>query len=193
MDDRFPTSSPQIYRHHWLAFWKPLSVISLLLVLSIGGFRVYFPVGVILLALALTIGISVYLCWSWHTYTFTPDNRLIRRRGAFGCSTDIISLFGTITPYQIPFLGRLLDVGSVRLRIAGPDEHIRHIANFASFCRQLIEGAQQNSQPSPHVQVIIQLPYGQLEHWPGLPALREHAPILDVPSADHDNTPYTIL
>jgi hypothetical protein len=180
-------ASPQVYRYHWLAFWKHFSLISLLLVLSLGGFRFWFPLGLILVALALIGAVSIYLCRSWHTLAFTSDNRLIRRRGFRGRTADVISLFGTITSYQTPVLGQLLDMGGVYLGIAGPDIHIRHIANFASFYRQLAQGAdRQERQFSPlPVQVIIQLPPARHARrgWPDYLFPEGPGPALNYPDA----------
>jgi hypothetical protein len=152
--------SPQVYHHHWLAFWKPLAGISFLLVLSIGGALVSLPLGLSLVILALIGAVSVYLAWSWHTFTFTAGNRLVRRRGFLGCTKDAITLFGVVTPYQIPVLGQWLDMGNVYLGLPGPDIHIRYIAHFTAFYRRLIHGAQQQGShsDSPPVQVIVQLP-----------------------------------
>ena len=157
------SASVQVYRYHWLAFWNALAGVSFLLVLSIAGFLLYLPLGLVLLTLALIGAMTIYLSWSHHTLTFTPSNCLVRRRGFLGCTEDVISLFGTITPYQIPVLGRWLDVGSVYLGIPGPDAHIRYVAHFGSFHRRLVYGAQQQasrSSPSP-VQIVIQLPPAQ--------------------------------
>lgn len=152
--------SPQVYHHHWLVFWKPLAGVSFLLVLSIGGALVWLPLGLSLVTLALIGAVSVYLSWSWHTFTFIAENRLVRCRGFLGCTKDVITLFGVVTPYQIPVLGQWLDVGNVYLGLPGPDIHIRYIAHFAAFYRRLIHGAQQQGShsDSPPVQVIVQLP-----------------------------------
>jgi hypothetical protein len=156
----FTPCSLQIYHHHWLALWKPLAFIALLVVLGAGGVLVWLPLGLVLFTLALIVAMSIYLYWSWHTFAFTADNRLIRRRGFLGCTEDVISLFGVITPHYTPVLGRWLDVGDVYLSLPGPDSHIRHIANFEAFHHRLVYGAQQRgspSTPSP-VQIIVQLP-----------------------------------
>jgi hypothetical protein len=153
-------ASVQVYRYHWLAFWKALAGVSFLLVLSIAGFLFYLPLGLVLLTLALIGAVTIYLSWSHHTLTFTPSSRLVRRRGFLGCTEDVISLFGTITPYQVPALGWWLDVGSVYLGIPGPDIHIRHVAHFGSFHRRLVYDAQQqaNRLNIPPVQIVVQLP-----------------------------------
>jgi hypothetical protein len=153
-------ASVQVYRYHWLAFWKALAGVSFLLVLSIAGFLLYLPLGLVLLTLALIGAVIIYLSWSHHTLTFTPGNHLVRRRGFLGCTEDMISLFGTITPYQVPILGGWLDVGSVYLGIPGPDIHIRYVAHFRSFRRRLVYGAQQQAGRLniPPVQIVVQLP-----------------------------------
>ena len=159
MNVQFNQSTPTpIYRHHWLAFWKLLSFISLLLVASVWAFRVHVGLGLLLLALALIGGLAVYLQWHWTIITFTPDHRLVLRRGIFGSITDIFSLFGTITPYQTPLLGSLLDEGSLYLRLAGIDTHIRHIANFGSFYSNILTGAGQARAGYPGLNIIIQFP-----------------------------------
>jgi hypothetical protein len=141
-------ASPQVYRYHWLAFWKPLASISFLLVLGVSGLVVWFPLGLGFLTLALVGAVSICLFWSWHTFTFTPDNRLIRQRGFLGSTKDVISFFGVVTPYLIPVLGRWLDVGNVYLSLPGPDIHIRYIGNFEAFYRQLVYGPQQQRSRS---------------------------------------------
>jgi hypothetical protein len=160
-DLSFLPEGTQFYHHHWVAFWKQFSFISLLLVLSAVGFCYRFLAGLVLLASALAWGYGIYLYRKWHIYAFAPDNRLIRCRGFYGHKIDVISLFGTITPYRNAILGPLLDVGSVDLSVAGPDVHIRHIDKFSSFLRRLVEGpprSDNRSDTPPSVQVIIQLP-----------------------------------
>ncbi len=150
-------ASSQVHHYHWLAFWKPMAVIALLVVLGVGGILVWLPPGLGLLALALIGAVSLYLHWSWHTFTFTPDNRLILRRGVNGSTKDVISLFGVVVSYQIPLLGPWLDVGSVYLSPLGRNIHIRHIAHFEAFYSRLVYGAQQQaSRAEPPVQVIVQ-------------------------------------
>jgi hypothetical protein len=159
-DLSFLPEGTQYYHHHWMAFWKQFSFISLLLVLSAVGFCYRFLAGLVLLAPTMAWSYGIYLYRKWHIYAFTPDNRLIRCRGFYGHRIDVISLFGTITPYRHTILGPLLDVGSVELGIAGPDIHIRHIGEFSSFFRRLVEGPPQSDSQSgapPPVQVIIQL------------------------------------
>jgi len=152
-------ASSQVHRYHWLAFWKPMAVIALLVVLGVGGILVWLPLGLGLLALALIGTGSLYLHWSWQALAFTPDNRLILQRGVDGSTKDVISLFGVVMSRQIPLLGPWLDVGSVRLSPFGSIIHIRHIAHFEAFYSRLVYGAQQQaSRPDPlPVQVIIQL------------------------------------
>jgi len=152
-------ASSQVHRYHWLAFWKPMAVIALLVVLGGGGILVWLPLGLGLLALALIGTGSLYLHWSWQALAFTPDNRLILQRGVDGSTKDVISLFGVVMSRQIPLLGPWLDVGSVRLSPFGSIIHIRHIAHFEAFYSRLVYGAQQQaSRPDPlPVQVIIQL------------------------------------
>jgi len=148
------------FHHHWLAYWKPLAMACLLAVLGSVGMLLWAPLGMGFLTLAAAIAVGVYLFWTWHTFTFTEDNRLIRRRGFFKCAEDVISLFGVITPYWIPILGKMLNAGNVYLGIPGPDIHIRHIANFDAFYRRLIYGAQQQERgpEPPVVQVFFQMP-----------------------------------
>jgi hypothetical protein len=150
----------QVYYHHWLAFWKPLMGIILLLVLGVGGFWVWLPLGIILFVSAIIWGISLWLYRSWHTFSFTADHRLKHQRGFLGSSQDVITLFGVITPYQMPILGRWLDMGSIRLNIPNSDIHIRHIANFNAFRTQLLRSRtqQQERRSVQPVQVVIQMP-----------------------------------
>ena len=132
------------FHPHWLAFWRRFLGIALLVGMGLLGFIVWVPLGFIFWAMAAASGVSIYLEWSWNICTFTADRRLIRRRGFMGCTRDVISLFGTITPYQIPILGPWLDMGSVELRIPGQGQvvQIRHIAHFEEFCRLLMTARQ---------------------------------------------------
>ncbi len=166
----FTSTQPESYHYHWLAFWRPLAAVVLLAMLSIGGSWVWLPLGLGFLALALIGAMSLYLHWSWHTFTFTADNRLIRRRGFLGCTEDVISLFGIVTPYQIPVLGRCLDIGNVHLRVAGSSLHVRHIAHFQAFCGQLTHSIRrQEERPAPtSIYFIVPAPfmeYGRRGSW----------------------------
>jgi hypothetical protein len=159
-DLSFATASSQVYHHHWFALWKPLTGIALLVVLSVGGGLVWLPLGLGLFTLALIGAVSLYLYWSWHTFSFTADNRLVRRRGFLGCTKDVISLFGVVTPYQIPALGQWLDVGNVHLGILVPNVEIRHIARFSAFYNRLVYSVQKQerrSDPTP-IYVVVQFP-----------------------------------
>lgn len=163
-------ASSQVHRYHWLAFWKPMAVIALLVVLGVGGILVCLLLGLGLLTLALIGAVSLYLHWSWQALAFTPDNRLILQRGVNGSTKDVISLFGVVMSYQIPLLGPWLDVGSVRLSPLGRNIHIRHIAHFEAFYNRLVHGEQQQaSRAEPPVQVIVQLlPAPRAgDRWPG--------------------------
>jgi hypothetical protein len=102
---------------HWLNYWKSLAMACLLAVLTPIGLLAWLPLGIGCLVLATVLAAGVYLDWTWNTFGFTDDGRLIRRRGVFGCTRDIITLFGVLTPYQIPGLGEALDVGSVQLGV----------------------------------------------------------------------------
>ncbi len=154
MDSLSPVpTSLRIYYHHWLAYWRPLTGIAVPLALGMVALALWPPLGAGLLAFGLTLGAALYLWRSWHTLTFLPDGRLVRRRGLGGCVHDVITLFGVITPYQMPGLGRLLDVGSVHLGIPGPDVHIRHIANFDAFCRDLFS-SQEPPKGGPQQQTV---------------------------------------
>jgi hypothetical protein len=146
-----------VFRHHFLRFFKPASGISLLIVLGAVGFVVWRPLGAGLWLLAGAWATSAYLYWSWHTFAFTPDNRLIRRRGFQGCTQDIISLFGVVTPRQPPILGKWLDVGSVQINAMGDTLHIQQIADFHAFYRRLVYGAP-HQEPSSPVQIFLQVP-----------------------------------
>ena len=160
MNDWHRMPASETFHHHWLAFWKPLAMTCLLVVLSSISTLVWVPLGIGLLTLAAIVAVGIYLFWTWHTFTFTEDNRLIRRRGFFKCAEDVISLFGVITPYWIPILGKILNVGSVYLGIPGADIHIRHIANFDAFYERLVSSAQeqQRAPDPPLVQVFFQMP-----------------------------------
>ena len=150
------------FHHHWLAFWQPLAIASLLVVLGPPAMFVWPSLGIGALVLAALVALGVYLFWRWHTFTFTDDQRLIRRRGVFQCYKDVIDLFGTMTPYQVPLLGELLNVGSIYLNILGPDIHIHHVANFGAFYERLIysTGQQVQGPDSPLVQIVFQTPPG---------------------------------
>ena len=139
-----------VFRHHWLAYWQSLTVVAWLVVLGLLlGIALGPWPGVVLGSIALSIAVRDYLLWRWQTFTFTPDNRLIRRRGVLGLTEDMISLFGVITPYRIPLLSSLLDVGSVHLGVPGPDIHIKYIADFTAFHQRLMHGARRRDLPSP--------------------------------------------
>ncbi len=148
------------FHHHWWAYWKPLATSCLLALIGMGVLLLGLPLGVVFLAMAAAGLGGIYLWSTWHTFTFTGDNRLIRRRGFFGCAEDVITLFGVITPYRTPILGKAMDVGSVHLGIPGPNIHIRHIARFAAFYQRLLYGAQQQraAPEPPVVQVFFQMP-----------------------------------
>jgi hypothetical protein len=160
----------RIYRYHWLAFWKPLSVTSLLFLLGTAGLLVWQPLAFLFYVPAVVLGMALVLTWRWRSLRFTPDHRLSRRRGILGSTEDVISLFGVITPYQTPVLGRMLDVGSVHLGIPGPDIHIRHIANFQAFYHDLLFGAAQQEEAAAQpavVQVHVYVPpvWHALDDW----------------------------
>lgn len=177
---------PRIYYHHWLAYWRLLAGLALLLLLGLASLALWPPLGAGLLAFTLTVGAALHLWRSWHTLTFLPDGRLVRRRGVGGCIHDVITLFGVITPYQMPVVGRLLDVGSVHLGIPGPDIHIRHIGNFEAFCRDLFtsEEPQDGATQQQTVQVMFFWPQdpgngrAQAAYHPppGIPAPPEEPP-----------------
>jgi hypothetical protein len=153
----------QVHRYHWLAFWRQLAFISLLVVAGVAALLAEPYVGLALLAVAVVASGALYLHWSWTCFTFTDNNRLIHRHGIMGSSADVIWLFGIAQTCRIPIVGRVLDVGSVVLSVPGPDLHIRHIAQFEAFFAQLAGVAQQRMGPygqSP-VQVLIQLPPAQ--------------------------------
>lgn len=176
-------ASSRIYYHHWLAYWKPLAAIASLLVLGMAGLMLWPLVGAGMLAFSLVVGAALHLWRSWHTLTFLDDGRLVRRRDVGGCAQDVISLFGVITPYQIPVVGRWLDAGSVHLGIPGPDIHIRHIGNFRAFCTQLFSSVQQEERSQTSVQVVLVWPPvpGDNRQWavhppPQIPAPRPEPP-----------------
>jgi len=173
--------SAQVYHHHWLAYCKPLSFASLLLVLGGGLARLWLPLGLVALAMALIVALGTYLYRSWHTLAFTDDNRLVYRHGFLGCTENVFYLFGVITPHRTPILGQWLDVGEVHLSI--PNVRIRHIAHFSAFRSRLMSSAQrQESPPSPPVQVIIQLPPRQpAGRWPDLAPPAGPGPVLLYP------------
>ncbi len=154
----FTPTLPESYHYHWLAFWKPIAAVTFLAMLSIGGAWIWLPLGLCFLALALIGAMSLYLNWSWHSFTFTTDNRLIWRRGFLGCTEDVISLFGIVTPYQIPILGRCLDIGNVHLRVAGSNLDVRHIAHFQAFCDRLTHGAPRREERPTSTSVYFIVP-----------------------------------
>lgn len=168
MNDWRCMPASETFHHHWLAFWQPLAMTCLLVVLSSISTLVWVPLGIGLLTLVAIVAVGVYLFWSWHTFTFTEDNRLIRRRGFLGCTEDVITLFGVLTPYQAPIVGKILNAGSVHLGIPGPDIDIRYIANFHAFYERMVMGAQQQRPPEPPVvQVFFQMPPMPYELWNG--------------------------
>jgi hypothetical protein len=169
MNDWRCMPASETFHHHWLAFWKPLAMTCFLVVLGSISMVVWVPLGLGFLMLAAIGALSIFLFWTWHTFTFTDDNRLIRRRGCFGCTKDVITLFGVLTPYQAPIVGKILNAGSVHLGVPGPDIHIRHIANFDAFYARLVHGAQQQQQATdpPVVQVFFQMPPMPYEPWHG--------------------------
>jgi hypothetical protein len=159
MNARTDSGTPQIYHHHWVAYWREASGISLLIVLGVASILVWQPLCLGFWLGALAWCGALYLHWNWHTFTFTPDSRLICRRGFMGSARDVVSLFGVVTPYQPPILGRWLDVGSVRMYPFGGELHIRHIASFAAFEQRLLYGAQrQEPRAESPVQIVVQLP-----------------------------------
>lgn len=156
-----------VFRHHWLAYWKHLATTALLIALGPGGLLLWPPLGIALVVMALINAAGIYLSWMWHTFTFTEDNRLVRRRGPVGNARDVITLFGVITPYQIPFLGEWLDVGSIYLGIPGPNIHIHHIANFAEFYHRLYQGARPpgHDPDPPPIHIVLQWPDAPPPAW----------------------------
>jgi hypothetical protein len=147
---------PSTFRHHWVAFAGPLSVVALLLVAGLASMLFSVGLGLVLWAVAVVILAGTWQWREWHTLTFTVDNRLLRRRGPFGLSRDLITLFGVISPTQTPILGPWLDVGDVHLGIPGPDIHIRQIEHFEAFCQRLIAGAQ--PQREQEFYIYLQMP-----------------------------------
>jgi hypothetical protein len=174
MEDYSQAYFPPTFHHHCLAYWKPLATTCLLTALGFVSMLVWMPLGLVFLTMAAAGVAGIYLFWAWHTFTFTEDSRLIRRRGLFGCAEDVITLFGVLTPYQIPILGKMLNVGSVHLGIPGPNIHIRHVADFDAFHERLVCGTQQQQRFSdpPVVQVFFQMPpvpYGARQWMDQLP------------------------
>jgi len=184
-----------VFRHHWLAYWRSLVVIAGLTTLGLLTMGIlHWPLlGVGLWSIALVLAVRIYLLRTWHTLTFTPDNRLIYRRGLFGSTQDVISILGTVTSHRTPLLSNLLDVGSVYLGVPGPDVHIRHIANFTAFYQRLCQArrpgplsqSSQPPQPPPSIHLWIQLlpllrlptdhltPWGP-DHWKIIPPGGQH-------------------
>lgn len=159
MDDFYRAPDRLVFHPHWFAFWKPLTASCLLVLAGAVATVAGAPHGLILVLMGGLGLLAVYLFWSWHTLTFTEDNRLVRRRGILGCSEDVITLFGVLTHHQIPILGKALDVGSVHLGIPGPDIHIRHIGNFAAFYRRMLASNQPQARAEPPViQLFFQVP-----------------------------------
>lgn len=160
MNDWPEPRESETYRYHWLFYWQVLSIVCLLLVLGAVAVLAAPSAGLVLWGLALTVFVGIWLHWSWHSITFTQDARMVRRGGVFGCTYDIINLWGVITPYEIPIVGSWLDVGSVHLGIPGPDLHVRHITPFSAFYRRLVCGAQQREEHrgAAPIQVFVQYP-----------------------------------
>ncbi len=166
MNDWPEPRESETFRYHWVFYWRVLSIASLLTVLGAVAIRAVPGAGLVLWGLALAVLVGIWLHRRWHRITLTDDGRMIRWGGFFGCTRDIINLWGVITPYEIPIVGRWLDVGSVHLGIPGPDLHICHITPSANFYRRLVYGTQRQEgrdRGSP-VQIFIQYP-GLPEPW----------------------------
>ncbi|MEJ2735581.1 MAG: hypothetical protein P8189_18785 [Anaerolineae bacterium] len=160
MNDWPEPRESETYRYHWVFYWKALSIVCLLIVLGTVAIFARPGTGLVLWGLALAVFVGIWLHRSWHSITLTDDGRMVRRGGVLGCTRDIINLWGVITPYEIPILGRWLDVGSVHLGIPGPDLHIRHITPFSVFYRRLVYGAQRREEHrhGAPIQVFVQYP-----------------------------------
>ena len=159
VNDMNVAPASQTFYYHWWAFWKPLAAASVLTAAGAALLLILPPLGFILLILAAGDMVGVCMFRAWNTFQFINGNRLIRKRGFLGSAEDFITLFGVISPYQVPILGRWFNVGSVHLGIPGPDVHINHIANFSEFHRLLLNGAERQEQAEPQLfQFIIQFP-----------------------------------
>jgi hypothetical protein len=160
MNDWPEPRESETYRYHWVFYWRVLSIVSLLIVLGAMAIPPALGAGLILWGLALTVSVGIWIHRSWYSITLTEDGRMVRRGGFFGCTHDIINLWGVITPYEIPIVGRWLDVGSVHLGIPGPDLHIRHITPFSVFYRRLVYGTQrqEDHRGGSPIQVFVQYP-----------------------------------
>lgn len=157
MDNLHHRPASATFHHHWLAFWRRLIGTVLLAVVGSVGLSLGLPwLGLTFYTFALMAGLATYCSWTWHTLTFTPDNRLVYRHGFLGTSRRVISLFGTITATQIPVLGNRLDVGSLHLSIPGADMNIRHIARFSDFYQRFLHTRQQQGG-SPNLSVYVNL------------------------------------
>ncbi len=152
-----PTTA-RVYQYHWLAYWQALAVIAVSSILGVGALVFAPPLGAGLLAFSAVLIGALCLWRSWNFLAFHPDGRLVRYHGLDHSHQNVISLIGIITPYQLPWLGRWLDVGSVHLNILGQHMVIRHVADFQAFCNDLFAVARQAQQP---VQQNMQV----LFHW----------------------------
>lgn len=169
-----PTTG-RVYHYHWLAYWQALAVIAMSSVLGVGALVFAPPLGAGLLAFSGILIGALCLWRAWNFLAFHPDGRLVRYHGLARSTQDVISLIGIITPFQLPWLGRWLDVGSVHLNILGQHMVIRHVADFQAFCNDLFAVAQQLQQPvQQNVQVLF--------HWYA-------APDTDPPWADQQQRP----
>lgn len=166
MNNRPGPRESETYRYHWVYYWRALSIVCLLIVLGAVTIPAELGTGLVLWGLGLAVFVRIWLHRGWHIISLTDDGRMIRRGSVFGCTYDIINLWGVISPYEIPIVGRWLDMGSVHLGIPGPDLHIRHITPFSVFYRQLVYGVQrqEDHRHGAPVQIFVQYP-GQPDTW----------------------------
>lgn len=138
MSNRFNVRVSPVYRPHWLAYWRLVAATILLFVLGLGCLFVFVPVALLLLGFATGGAVSTCLYRSWHLYYFIEDRRLVYQHGFLGRHIEVVNLFGRVTHSQVPFLGKLLNVGDVFLGVVGPDLNMRHISQFDDFRRFLM-------------------------------------------------------
>lgn len=139
MSNRLTVRISPVYCPHWLAYWRLAAATILLFVLGLGCLFVFVPVALLLLGFATGGAVSTCLYRTWHRYYFLESRRLVYQHGFLGRHIEVINLFGRVTHSQMPFLGKLLNVGNVHLGVVGPDLNMRHISQFDDFRRFLME------------------------------------------------------
>ena len=151
-------SAPWTFHHHCWAYRAPIGLVALLGLMGAGAMISAPRLGLLVCFMAVVAAVGIRLHWSWHTLEVT-ESKLIRRHGMAGLQRDVISLFGQVSTYQTPVVGKWLDVGSIHLKAPGSDLTIRHIANFNSFYQQLVDSQRQgDSRDETRIRILIWAP-----------------------------------